>query len=505
MDERPILVTGATGYVGGRLVPRLLAAGYCVRAMGRSLEKLSGRHWAAHPNLELAEADVLDEKALAEAVRGSQAVYYLVHSMNPGTQDFADADRRAARLMARLCSEAGVERIIYLGGLGENQPNLSPHLRSRAEVAEIFRAGPVPATILRAAMIIGSGSASFEMLRYLVERLPLMVTPRWVHTRSQPIAIRNVLHYLVACLDVPETAGRSFDIGGESVVTYADLMNLYAEAAGLTRPKVLPVPVFSPRLSSYWVHLITPVPASLARPLAEGMKTTVVCEDHAIRALIPQPLLHPGEAIRLALQRLEEGAVETHWSDAGWLPDPELCDPGDPSWAGGTVYQDQRMLLMRASEEELWQPIVRIGGETGWYYGNWLWWLRGMLDLLFGGVGPRQTRRDPSQLAIGDALDFWRVLSVEPPYRLQLLAEMKVPGQATLTFELRPGTEPGTTWLIQTARFRPRGILGLLYWWAVTPLHHFVFNGMLAGIGRACGKPALGKVQPVRFRSSVVS
>ncbi|MEB3286795.1 MAG: SDR family oxidoreductase [Vampirovibrionales bacterium] len=485
-----VLVLGATGYVGGRLVPLLLEAGYHVRAASRSIRKLQDRPWARHANVELVAADVSGESSLLDAMKGVEAVYYLVHSMLPGQKDFAKADRIAARNVVEAAKTADVKRIIYLGGLGEDSPDLSKHLQSRAEVARILKTGSVPVTVLRAAMIIGSGSASFEILRYLVERLPVMITPKWVSTPSQPIAIRNVLYYLLKCLETPETVGQTFDIGGPEVLPYLDLMKIYAEEARLPERWIIPVPVFTPRLSSYWIHLVTPVPSSLARPLAEGLKNPAVCLEDQIETLIPQTLLTCREAIRLALVRLHEHAVETHWTDAGSLPPVEKVYPGDPNWSGGSVYQDRRQVVVDGLPEAIWPHVVRIGGETGWYYANPLWRLRGILDRLFGGVGHRRGRRSPDVLMAGDALDVWRVLEIAPNRYLKLLAEMKMPGTAILAFELTPG-ENGTTILRQTAWFAARGLSGFLYWYAVMPFHNFIFDGMLKGIARASSKMIL--------------
>lgn len=488
MEQQPeatrILVMGATGYVGGRLVPRLLEAGVSVRAASRSTSKLKSRSWASHPLVELAAVDAGDAESLSRAMQGCDTVYYLVHSMNPQHKDFAQSDRQAAQNTIAAAEQAGVKRIIYLSGLGEASPDLSKHLQSRAEVGRILQSGKTPVTILRAAMIIGSGSASFEILRYLVDRLPVMITPRWLNTPCQPIAIRNVLTYLVGCLQHPETAGRIFDIGGPDILTYRDLMRIYAEEARLTKRFIIPVPLFTPRLSAYWIHLVTPVSASIARPLAEGLKNPVVCHDLSIREMIPQPLLSVREAIRLALDNIVRQSVESHWTDAGYLPPEETSFPGDPGWAGGTLYRDCRTLCLPGPPEQVWEAIAKIGGNTGWYYGNWLWRLRGALDKLLGGVGHRRGRRDASRIAPGDALDFWRVLTVEPPKRLRLLAEMKLPGQAVLEFQLNP-TEQGNCELSQTAWFAPRGLGGMLYWYAVMPFHNLIFNGMLRGILRA--------------------
>lgn len=489
-SSRPILVAGATGYIGSRLIPRLLDAGYPVRALARSPQKLSGRPWFAHPALELVTADLLDVTSLRRAIEGCRAVYYLVHSMNPEVADFAATDRRAAENLVAVAEQAGLERIIYLGGLGGEEASLSHHLRSRSEVGRILAAGRVPVTVFRAAMIIGSGSASFEILRYLVDRLPVMITPRWVGTRCQPIGIRNVLHYLVACLEVPETLGASFDIGCPEVVSYRELMRIYAEEAGLPKRLIIPVPVLTPRLSSYWIHLVTPVPAAIARPLAEGLSNPVVCQDTRIRELIPQPLFDCRMAIRLALQRLREQQVESTWFDAGSLPAAEWSIPGDPDWAGGAVYEDARRVVIAAEPGQVWPAVVGIGGSSGWYYADWLWQIRGWMDRLIGGIGLRRGRRNPSNLSVGDALDFWRVAGLREPESLLLVAEMKLPGQATLGFELRP-TEDGHTELRQIARFLPRGLFGLIYWWLVAPFHSLVFNGMLRGIAASIRRPVL--------------
>lgn len=487
MDARPVFMTGATGYVGGRLVPLLLESGYRVRVMGRSLSKLACRPWANHPSLELAQADVMDLESLKKAADGCRAAYYLVHSMNERRGDFEETDRRAARNMATAAAVGGIERIIYLGGLGGGS-SLSKHLRSRKEVAEILRSGSVPTTVLLAAMILGSGSASFEILRYLVERLPVMTTPKWVRTPCQPIAIRNVLHYLKGCLEHPETTGQAFDIGGPDILTYEEIFRIYAEVAGLPGRWIIPVPVLTPRLSSLWVHLVTPVPASMARPLIEGLSVPVVCRENRIRSIIPQELLSCREAIGIALQRVRQEAVETCWSDAGALSPPEWLRCGDAPYAGGTVLESGYRVVLKASAEEVWAPIQRIGGKTGWYFADWLWRLRGMLDRISGGVGLRRGRRSPNQILQGDALDFWRVLDVQPGRRLQLQAEMKLPGEAILEFNLQ-ALEGGETELQQRSRFLPRGLFGILYWYGLYPLHQMIFRGMIRGITRAVGKP----------------
>ena len=486
MRSKTILVTGGTGYVGGRLIPLLLEKGYRVRAVARSLQKLQSRPWAGFPNVELMAADLLDPAALRKAVAGCGAAYYLVHSMLSRPKVFEHADRRAATNMAWTAEEAGLERIIYLGGLGDVSSDLSHHLRSRAEVATILKSGKVPVTVLRAAMIIGSGSTSFEIVRYLVDRLPVMVIPKWLETPCQPIAIRNVLSYLTGCLERPETKGETYDIGGPEVVSYRKLMELYAEEAGLPKRKLLAIPFLSTRLSAYWIHLVTPIPGPMARALAEGLRNPVICQDLRIRDVLPQELMDCRTAMKLALQRVEQDSVKTHWSDAGKVPPAERMYPGDPQWAGGTVFEDNRSASVHASSEKVWRTIRAIGGTTGWYHADGLWKLRGFLDRMMGGVGLRRGRRSVQEIRSGDALDFWRVGHVREGNELFLIAEMKLPGIATLEFRIeKDAGDPESCRLHQIARFIPKGLWGILYWYGVLPLHAYVFGGMLRKIARA--------------------
>jgi uncharacterized protein YbjT (DUF2867 family) len=484
-----VLVTGATGYIGGRLVPRLLEAGHDVRCLVRSRAKLEGRPWSTHPHLEIVEGDATDPASLDRALDGPKVAYYLIHSMEVAGSQYAERDRTLALDFAAAARRKGTRRIIYLGGLGETGADLSEHLASRREVEDALASSGIPVTVLRAAMIIGSGSASFEILRYLVERLPIMVTPRWVQTECQPIAVRNVLNYLVTALDTPETAGRTLDIGGPEIMTYAQIMRTMAEARGLGRRIILPVPVLTPRLSALWIHLVTPLSSRIARPLAEGLRNRVVCGDDEAVRIMPQRLLTVRESIDAALGKLARGEVETAWSDAGVMP-------GDPDWAGGTTFIDRRILEVDATPDRAYQAVCRVGGGHGYYAADWLWRIRGWMDRLMGGPGLRRGRRHPDRLAAGDALDFWRVQEAVPGRTLRLRAEMKLPGVAELAFLIHPATpgEPRTR-VEQIARFKPRGLLGLAYWFSVLPFHAFVFKGMLEGIRREAEQAGTGPVQ----------
>lgn len=474
-------VFGATGYIGGRLIPRLLDAGYAVRCLVRSPRKLDERPWRSHPMVEVVTVDLTDEPAVAAALSGCQAAYYLVHAMRSAGTDYADRDREMASVVARAADRAGVSRIVYLGGLGRDDKQLSEHLASRREVEHVLASGRVPLTVFRAAMIIGSGSASFEILRYLTERLPVMLTPKWVRTESQPIAVRNVLHYLVACLAVPATAGGTFEIGGPDVVTYVDLIQMVAAARNLSPRRIIPLPVFTPRVSSWWIHLVTPVDASIARPLAEGLRNRVVVEEHSAAALMPQPLIGVREAIALALDAEERADIESSWTSAGPIP-------GDPDWAGGRVFEDTRTRFIAAAPAAVFAAVTTLGGGRGWYRYNRLWLTRGLLDRVVGGPGWQRRRRHPTELSWGDPVGFWRVAAIERPTKLTLRAEMRLPGDAILEFQLAPAVDPTGgegTQLTQTAKFRPRGLLGLAYWYSVTPFHGLVFRGLLEGIAEA--------------------
>ncbi len=490
-ESKRCLVTGATGYVGGRLVPELLARGYRVRVLARSPQKLRDVPWI--DQVEVAVGDASDPDAVASALAGVDVAYYLMHAIQEGTA-LETAEQRVVRVFAGAARAAGLARIVYLGGLAPAVPadEMSPHMRSRAAVGEVLRASGVPTVEFRASVIIGSGSASFEMLRYLTERLPAMVTPRWVRQLTQPIAIRDVLRYLALAAELPAEVNRAFDIGGPEVLTYEAMMQRYARVAGLNKRVILPVNVLTPGLSSHWVNLVTPVPRAIARPLVLSLRHPAVCQEHDIAAWIPDPdegLLPFDDAVRLALARIKEADVATRWCDASTPGAPSDPLPSDPAWAGGTLYTDVREVRSTATPERLWAEVESIGGEQGWYAGDALWRLRGLGDRLIGGVGLRRGRRDPRHLHVGDAVDFWRVEERIAPQLLRLRAEMKLPGLAWLEFAIRPDGNGGSV-LRQRAVYWPRGLAGHAYWWSVAPFHGFVFPGMAEGIAKAAERSA---------------
>lgn len=469
-----VAVIGSTGYVGGRLVPELLAAGHVVRCLARNPDRLAGVDWRSE--VEVVAADVLDAESLDAALSGIEAVYYLVHAMGHAG-DFEQTDRVGAENTRTAAEQAGVSRIVYLGGLGEDDPDhLSTHLASRHEVGHVLAAGSVPVTELRAAVIIGSGSASFEMLRHLDEVLPAMVCPRWVtKTRCQPIAIADVLHYLVAVIDKPETAGQILEIGGPDVLTYRDMMDRYAAIAGLRKRLIIPVPLLTPRLSSHWVNLVTPLPYGLARPLVDSLINDVVVRpERDIRRYVDHEPFTLDEAVQRALAVVGDMEIKTSWMDSAPTNTPASPMPQDPDWAGGTIYQDIQEVTTTASAEALFATVSGVGGARGWHVAKPLWTMRGWLDKVIGGVGMRRGRRHPDELRVGDALDFFRVEAYEPPELLRLRAEMRVPGDAWL--EWRVTDDPGRTRLRQLARFHPRGVAGRAYWWALLPIHKVIWK-----------------------------
>jgi uncharacterized protein YbjT (DUF2867 family) len=477
-DQRVVLVTGATGYIGGRLVPRLLDMGCRVRCLVRDPARLQGRPW--HTAVEIVAGDVLQPATLAEAMQGVEVAYYLIHSLGAGS-DFHQRDLTAASNFSKEASVAGVKRIIYLGGLAQASPALSEHLRSRQQTGDSLRSGGVPVTEFRAGVIVGSSSLSFEMIRYLTERVPVMICPRWVYTRTQPIGIREVLEYLTAALTVPESTGQIIEIGGSEIVTYGDMMMIYAEVRGLKRWMV-PVPVLTPRLSSHWVNLVTPIPAVIARPLIEGMRNENIVHDPSARRLFPhiQPVNYR-TSVERALNRLQASNIETAWSDALSTSQSDLPPVILTNQEGMILEHRQR--IIDASPAAIYKVFTGVGGRRGWFYMNWAWEIRGFLDRMIGGVGLRRGRRDPDELRVGDALDFWRVEAVEPEKLLRLRAEMKVPGRAWLQFQVTR-REDGHSLLAQTAFFAPKGLFGWLYWYALYPIHRVIFNGFIDQIAQ---------------------
>ena len=477
------LVTGATGYVGGRLIPELLAAGHEVRVMVRHPERLRDFPWI--DQVEVAVADAGDQQAVERALEGMDVAYYLMHSLGSGP-DFESTETRIAQAFAAAAEATHLGRIIYLGGLTHDE-DLSAHMKSRLDVEDILLSCAVPTIVLRAAVIIGSGSLSFEMVRYLTERLPAMVTPKWVNTRTQPIAIRDVLRYLVASASIPGRINRPFDIGGPDVITYEDMMQQYARAAGLRKRLIVNVPVLTPRLSSRWVGVVTPLPTATARPLVDSLRNESVCQEHDIAQFIPDPpegLLGFVDAVSLALQRIRDAQVVTRWSQASISGVPSDPLPTDPDWAGGSLYTDERESEVDASPEQLWAVIEGVGGGNGWYSFPFAWEIRGLFDRVIGGVGLRRGRRDPHHLMVGEPVDFWRVEELIPGHLLRLRAEMKLPGLAWLEMEVRT-SETGKTLYHQRAIFYPRGLAGHSYWWSVSIFHVFVFGAMVRNIAKA--------------------
>jgi uncharacterized protein YbjT (DUF2867 family) len=471
--DKLILVAGATGYIGGKLVARLLQAGYRVRCLVRRPTNLRQQPW--WPLVECVEGDVLRPETLPAAMAGVSVVYYLVHSMGSG-REFEAQDLAAARHCAKAAKVQGVQRIIYLGGLGDPAAKLSAHLRSRQETGTALSEAGVPVTEFRAAVVIGSGSLSFELIRYLSERLPVIVCPRWVYTRIQPIAIQNVLDYLLAALEQPQSTGRIIEIGGEDVVTYGRLMATYASVRGLKR-YLLPVPVLTPRLSSYWVRLVTPFSVGVARPLIEGLCNEVIVRDNAAREIFPGVrLLDCKTAVEVALA---SGEAEQLAKSLGRLATSSSQQPAVSMRTEEGMIQERRQRLVNASAEEVYSILAELGGEQGWPALNWAWQLRGWIDRMLGGVGMR--RGKAGGLRPGEALDFWRIETAEAGRLLRLGAEMKLPGKAWLQFRVEPQSA-GRSELIQTALFEPKGLGGVLYWYFLYPAHRVIFSRMIRRI-----------------------
>ncbi len=466
-----ILVTGATGYVGGRLVPRLLDAGYRVRVLVRDPARLQGRPWLKQ--VEVVTGDALTEGTLTEAMMDVSVAYYLIHGKQGG-QSNAERDLTVARNFAHAAEEANIERIIYFGELVDPTSDLSPYLRSRHETGYILRYGGVPVTEFRAGMIVGSGSVLFEMIRYLAEREPILVCPAWFFSEAQPIAIRDVLFYLIAAIETPESNGRLIEIGGPTRLTYAEMLSEYAKERDLKR-YLIRTPVNAPRLSAYWVHMITPIHWRVVLPLIEGLRASLIVRDDAARKLFPQ--IKPIDfqtAVRLALGRIQRDNVETSWTDALVTSAGDI-KPYKFSVEDG-MYVETRQALLDLPDETVFRAYTGIGGERGWMYMDWAWGIRGWMDKAVGGVGLRRGRRHPDEIRAGESLDFWRVEEVEPNRLLRLRAEMKLPGKAWLEFKSEP--QDGKTLFTVTAYFAPHGLFGFLYWYAMWIPHRFIFDGL---------------------------
>ncbi|THJ67779.1 SDR family oxidoreductase [Arthrobacter echini] len=501
-EGRLILVTGSTGYIGGRLVTKLVADGHRVRVIVRSPQKLKDVPWAG--SVDIVQGDLQDAGTMREVSKGVDTLYYLVHSMGSG-KNFDERESEIARVVSEAATEAGVRRIVYLGGLHPDGVELSTHMRSRTQVGEILLASGTPTIAFQAGVVIGSGSASFEMIRHLSDVLPVMPAPKWVLNRIEPIAVRDVIHYLQGALDLPEGLNRTFDLGSREVLTYAEMMNQYALAAGLPRRTILALPVLTPRLAGHWVNLVTPIPRAMAMPLVESLQHDAVTAEHDIDEYIGLPeggLTGYRRAVDLALGKMRGGEVETSWAGASQVGAEADPLPSDPQWAGHTVYTDVQTYSSTASPERLWSVVEGIGGDNGWYSWTVGWAARGWMDKIVGGVGLRRGRRDASELHTGEALDFWRVEELVRGERLRLRAEMKVPGRAWLEFMVAPDGSGSDYY--QRAVFFPYGLSGRLYWLAVLPFHGFIFKAMARNIARAAEKlprkPRPEKSQPESSR-----
>ena len=484
--QRLILVTGASGYVGGRLVRDLVADDCSVRILVRDAHKVSEQPWVNQ--VEIVEGNANNPSDLRRALNGVHTAFYLLHSINAG-KNFDEVESAMAKNFAESAQAESVSQIVYLGGIA-NDKNRSQHLASRMNTGALLASGKVPVLELRAGIIIGSGSASFEMLRHLTHRLPIMTTPKWVSNLTQPISIRDALYYLRKCATLPNPVSKICDIGGKEVLSYADMMQKFAKLSGLRKRWIIQVPVLTPKLSSLWIGFVTPVPTSLARPLVESLISEVVADPKksidSIIAPPPEGFIDVEGAIKLALSRIADREVISRWSDAAYPTAPWQKAQSDPDWAGEMVLRDRRESTTDATATSLWQAVESIGGDNGWYGADLLWFLRGLIDRLFGGVGLRRGRRDPLNLRVGDSLDFWRVDELERGVRLKLYAEMILPGKAWLEFTIIE--DQGKRIVRQEASFSPRGLGGQLYWYAVLPFHFFVFPTMLRNIIRKANR-----------------
>jgi uncharacterized protein YbjT (DUF2867 family) len=479
MNNNSVLVSGATGYVGGRLIPELLASGYRVRCMVRNMNRIPANSW--NTEVEFVRGDVLEKNSLDHVFENIDIAYYLIHSMRGSQNNLVATEATAAKNFGEQAKAQGVKRIIYLGGIESKSANLSSHLKSRIETGEALRASGVSVTEFRAGVIVGSGSLSFELIRYLTERVPVLITPKWVLTETQPISIRDVLAYLKAAITTPESEDQIIEIGGADVLTYAEMFAKYAKIRGLNRP-IIKVPVLTPRLSSLWVGLVTPINTKIARYLIDGLDNKITVSDGKAKEMFDIDPVSYSVAVSRALRRFDADMVETYWSGSvsSGILENHVYSELDKSEG---LIQERNILRVDATPDQAFSVISSLGGENRWLYANYLWRIRGFLDLLIGGIGMRRSRRSASNLKPGDTVDFWRVEKVQKPSYLLLRAEMKLPGSAWLEFSIAPAENKQCT-ITQTAYYEPKGLLGLWYWYLFSLPHKFIFPGMLRQIGK---------------------